>query len=49
MTVAGVMMLVLLWLGLYPQPVFDMAKQPLEVIRLAGAAGSEEGISGGRE
>ncbi len=36
MAVMGVMMFVLLWLGLYPQPVFDIAKRPIENIRLTG-------------
>lgn len=36
MAVMGVMMIVLLWLGLYPQPVFDIAKQPIENIQRHG-------------
>ena len=38
MAVMGVMMFVLVWLGLYPQPVFDIAKRPLERIRATAAA-----------
>jgi NADH-quinone oxidoreductase subunit M len=34
MAVAGAMMVVLVWLGLYPQPVFDMAKHSIETIWL---------------
>ncbi|MBF0506445.1 MAG: NADH-quinone oxidoreductase subunit M [Nitrospirae bacterium] len=39
MAVMGVMMLVLLWLGLYPQAVFDIAKHPVESIRFTYAPG----------
>lgn len=57
MTVAGVMMLALVWLGLYPGPVFEMTKQPLENIRLMISAppagrdlrGSQENGYGGKE
>ncbi len=48
MAVMGVMMLVLVWMGLYPQPVFDIAKRPLESIRLTVAAGPEAAGLGGR-
>ncbi len=48
MAVMGMMMIVLVWLGLYPQPVFDIAKRPLESIRLTVAAGPEDAGYGGR-
>ena len=46
MAVSAVMMLVLVWLGLYPQPVFDIAKQPLETVRLASSPGPLQGYGG---
>lgn len=49
MAVMGVMMLVLVWLGFYPQPVFDIAKRPLESIRLSAAAGPEDTRYGGKQ
>jgi NADH-quinone oxidoreductase subunit M len=48
MAVMGVMMLVLVWMGLYPQPVFDIAKRPLESIQATVAAGAEDAGYGGK-
>ena len=48
MAVIGVMMIVLVWMGLYPQPVFDIAKRPLQSMRLTVVAGPEEARYGGR-
>jgi len=43
MAVVGVMMFVLVLLGFYPGPVLEMAKQPLEIIRVTIAASPGHG------
>ncbi|HXW68942.1 MAG TPA: NADH-quinone oxidoreductase subunit M [Dissulfurispiraceae bacterium] len=48
MAVMGAMMLALVYLGLYPQPVFDIAKRPLENIRLTAAGPDHAGYGGKR-
>ncbi len=49
MAVMGVMMFALVWMGLYPQPVFDIAKRPLESIRLSVAAAHQDAGYGGKQ